>query len=204
MVKKIILVMAEYMVGDSPLWHRGSADSLGTADAGELGLSSHLRRDLREWNDVYDSLGEPDYAWPSDEVADEHATESFTLAARVQLELGDDAHVWCGAGGGIDTVTEQGASVVLSSLHPGTDLESWRHGRRDIRVARDLGLSGATAEAIIHWRALTKREGTRFGDADTRARGLTAAGLVQADIGAGEQVIFYSGHSEPYRQKDAN
>jgi len=204
MVKKIILVMAEYMVDDSPLWHRGSADLLGTADAGELGLSSHLRRDLRAWNDVFNSLGEPDYAWPSDDVADGHATEAFTLAARVQLELGDDAHVWCGAGGGIDTVTEQEISVVLSALHPGTDLGSWRHGRRDIRAARDVGVSGATAEAIIHWRALTEREGTRFSNADTRALGLAAAGLVQADVGAGVQVIFYSGHSEPYGQKDAS
>jgi hypothetical protein len=204
MVKKIILVMAEYMVDDSPLWHRGSADLLGTADAGELGLTSHLRRDLHAWNDVFNSLGEPDYAWPSDDLADAHATEAFTLAARVQLELGDDAHVWCGAGGGIDAVTEQGMSVVLSALHPGTDLESWRHGRRDIRAARDVGVSGATAEAIIHWRALTEHEDTRFGNADTCALGLAAAGLVQADVGAGVQVIFYTGHSEPYRQKDAS
>jgi hypothetical protein len=192
------------MVDDSPLWHRGSADSLGTADAGELGLSSHLRRDLRAWNDVFNSLGEPDYAWPSDDIADAHATESFTLAARVQLELGDDAHVWCGAGGGIDTVTEQGISVVLSARRPGTELESWRHGRRDIQVARDVGASGATREAIIDWRALTEREGTRFGNAETRALGLAAAGLVQADVGAGVQVIFYSGHSEPYRHEDAS
>ena len=204
MVNKIILVMAEYMVDDSPLWHRGSADRLGTADAGELGLSSHLRRDLRAWNDVFNSLGEPDYAWPSDEVADAHATEAFMLAARVQLELGDDAHVWCGAGGGIDTVTEQGISVVLSALNPGTDLESRLHGRRDIRAARDVGASEATADAIIHWRALTEREGTRFGNPDTRALGPAAAGLLQANVGAGVQVIFYSGHSEPYRQKDAS
>ena len=149
-------------------------------------------------------LGEPDYAWPSDDVADAHATEAFTLAARVQLELGDDAHVWCGAGGGIDTVTRQGISAVLSALRPGTDLESWRHGRRDRRAARYVGASGATTEAIIRWRALTEREGTRFGNADTRALGLAAAGLVQADVGAGVQVIFSSGHSEPYRQKDAS
>jgi hypothetical protein len=142
MVKKIILVMAEYVVDDSPLWHRGSADLFGTADAGELGLSSHLRRDLREWNNVYASRREPDYAWPSDDVADRHATESFALAARVQLELGDDAHVWCGAGGGIDTVTEAGVSVVLPALLPGTELESWRHGRREIRAARSVGASG--------------------------------------------------------------
>ena len=204
MVKKIILVMAEYMVDDSPLWHRGSADLLGTAHAGELGLSSKLRRDLRAWNDVFNSLGEPDYAWPSDDVADAHAIKSFTLAARVQLELGDNAHVWCGAGGGIDTVTEQGISVVLSARHPGTQLESWRHGRRDIRAARDVGASAGTTEAIIHWRAQTEREGTRFGDADTRALGLATAGLVQTDVGAGVQVIFYSGHFEPYRQKDAS
>lgn len=203
MVKKIILVMAEYVVDDSPLWHRGSADLFGTADAGELGLSSHLRRDLRGWNNVYTSRREPDYAWPSDDVADTHATESFTLAARVQLELGDDAHVWCGAGGGIDTVTEAGVSVALPALLPGTELESWRHGRRDIRAARSVGASGATTEAIIRWRALTKREGTRFGNADTRALGLAAAGLLQADVGAGVQVIFYAGHSEPYRQEDA-
>lgn len=204
MVKKIILVMAEYMVDDSPLWHRGSADAFGTADAGELGLSSHLRRDLRAWNDVLNSLGEPDHARLSDDVADAHATEAFTLAARVQLELGDDTHVWCGAGGGIDAVTERGLSMMLSALRPGTDLESWRHGRRDVRAARDVGISGATADAIIHWRALTKEEGTRFGNADTRALGLAAASLVQADVGAGVQVIFYSGHSEPYQQKDAS
>lgn len=204
MVKKIILVMAEYMVGDSPLWHRGSADLLGPADAGELGLSSHLRRDLRAWNDVFNSLGESDYAWPSDDVADAHATGAFRLAARVQLELGDDAHVWCGGGGGIDTVTERGISLVLSALQADTDLESWRHGQRNIQAARGIGVSGATAKAIIHWRALTEREGTRSGNADTRALGLAAAGLVQADVGAGVQVVFYSGHSEPYLQKDVS
>jgi hypothetical protein len=44
MVKEIVLVMVEYMVDDSPAQHRGSADLLGTADAGKLGLSSPLRR----------------------------------------------------------------------------------------------------------------------------------------------------------------
>lgn len=67
-----------------------------------------------------------------------------------------------------------------------------------------MGVSGAPADAIIHWRAMTEQEGTHFGNADTRALGLTAASLVQADVGAGVQVIFCSGHSEPCRQEDAS
>ncbi|MFJ4075075.1 hypothetical protein [Curtobacterium sp. NPDC089991] len=32
----IVLVMAEYMVDDSPLWYRGSRECIGSVDAGAL------------------------------------------------------------------------------------------------------------------------------------------------------------------------
>lgn len=165
----IILVMAEYSADDPPLWYRGSRDLVGLADAGTLGLSTPLRDDLRTWNDVFDELGEPDFAWPSKGVVQAHRRDAFSLASRVQLELGDDAHVWCGAGAGIDTVFEQGTAIVPTSRRTGTDLEFLRDGRRDVRSTRAAGGRPGTARALVHWRALTERTGTPFGNAGTRA-----------------------------------
>jgi hypothetical protein len=197
-VSVIVLVMAEYMVDDSPLWYRGSRDLVGVADAGDLGLSAQLRRDLQLWNDVFDSLSEPDFAWPSAAVRDAHRIEAFMLASRVQLELGDDAHVWCGAGQGIDMLTEGGTAIVLPLHRPGTDVEFWQDGRCDVRTARAAGTREGTTRAIVHWRALTERLLTPFGDAATRALGLRTAGRVQADVGVHAQVTFYAGASGPY------
>ncbi|MFK4482858.1 hypothetical protein ABH929_001599 [Curtobacterium sp. AB7] len=204
MVSAIVLVMAEYMVDDSPLWFRGSRECTGSVDAGALGLSRPLRDDLRAWNDVFDSRGEPDFDWPSGAVRDAHRVEAFVLASRVQLELGDNAHVWCGAGGGIDTVAEAGTAVVLPSARPGTDVEFLRDGERDVRTARAAGTGDGTAKAIVHWRALTERVGTPFGDAETRAVGLRTAARIQADVGVGAQVVFFAGASGPYRHDESD
>ncbi|MBT1623337.1 hypothetical protein KK101_11635 [Curtobacterium flaccumfaciens pv. oortii] len=195
----IVLVMAEYMVDDSPLWYRGSRECIGSVDAGTLGLSRPRRDDLRALNDVFDSRGEPDFDWPSGAVRDAHRVEAFVLASRVQLELGDEAQVWCGAGAGIDTVAEAGTAVVLPSARPGTDVEFVRDGARDVRSARAAGTGDATAKAIVHWRALTERVGTRFGDAETRAVELRTAARIQADVGVGAQVVFLSGAAVAYR-----
>jgi hypothetical protein len=204
MVSVIVLVMAEYMVDDSPLWYCGSRDMVGVADAGDLGLSTQLRQDLQTWNDVFDSRGEPDFAWPSDAVRDAHRVEAFTLASRVQTELGDEAHVWCGAGQGVDMLTDVGTAVVLSLRRSGTDLEFWRDGRADVRTARAAGAGEGTARAVVHWRALTERAAAPFGDAATRALGLRTAGRVQADVGIRAQVAFFAGASDQYRPDEAD
>lgn len=198
-VRAIILVMAEFSVGDSPLWYRGSREDVGEADAEQLGLSRSLRQDLLAWNDVYESRGEPDFAWPSAAVHDTHRVDAFALAARVQLELGDDVHVWCGAGDGIDTVHEAGTAIVLQSERAGTDVEFLHDGHRDVRTALGAGASHRAAQAIVHWRALTRRVDTPFGDAETRALGLRTAGQVQADVGPRAQVVSTGGVSAPYR-----
>lgn len=202
MVSAIVLVMADYMVDDSPLWYRGSRECVDSADAGALGLSTPLRDDLRAWNDVFDSRGEPDFEWPSGAVRDAHRVEAFVLASRVQLELGDDAHVWCGAGAGIDTVAETGTAVVLPSARPGTDVEFSRDGERDVRSARAAGAREETAKAIVHWRARTERVGAPFGDAESRAVGLRTAARIQADVGLRAQVVFFAGASGPYRHDE--
>jgi hypothetical protein len=196
-VKVIVLVMAEYMV-DDPLWYRGSRELIGLADAEELGLSRSLRDDLRAWNDVFDSLGEPDFAWPSAEVRDAHRTDAFALASRVQLELGDDAHVWCGAGAGIDMVTEAGTAIVLTGNRPGTDVLLLRDGRGEVMSARAAGLREGTAKAIVSWRAVTERVAMPFGDAETRALGLRTAGRMQSDVRTRAQVVFTGGVPAPY------
>jgi hypothetical protein len=208
----IILVMADYMVDDSPLWYRGSRsrEHFGVAEATDLGLSSSLRHDLQAWNDVFEQawsavFDDRDESRPvpspsvPPEVMAAHRVEAFTLASRVQLELGDDMHVWCGAGEGIDMVTESGTAVVLPSRRTGTDVEFLRDGKRDIRSARAAGVREGTAKALVHWRSLTERVGTPFGDAETRALGLRTAGRLQSDVGPRTQVIFYAGASAPYR-----
>ncbi|MFS0728738.1 hypothetical protein ABC270_01510 [Curtobacterium sp. 1P10AnD] len=207
----IILVMAEYMVDDSPLWYRGSRSSehSGAAEATSLGLSTSLRRDLQAWNDVFEQawdavFDDRDESRPvpspsvSPEVLAAHRVEAFTLASRVQLELGDDTHVWCGAGEGIDMLTESGTAVVLPSRRPGTEVEFLHDGKRDVRSARAAGAREGTAKALVHWRSLTERVGTPFGDAETRVLGLQTAGRLQSDVGPHAQVIFYAGASAPY------
>ncbi|WIE71282.1 hypothetical protein [Curtobacterium sp. MCJR17_020] len=208
----IILVMAEYMVDDSPLWYRGSRsrEHFGVAEATDLGLSASLRHDLQAWNDVFEQVRQEVFddrdesssvpsTLASPEVLEAHRVESFTLASRVQLELGDDVHVWCGAGSGIDMVTESGTVVVLPNGRPGTDVEFLRDGKRDVRSARAAGAREGTAKAVVHWRALTERVGTPFGDAETRALGLRTAGRLQGDVGPRAQVVFYAGASALYR-----
>lgn len=208
----IVLVMAEYMVGDSPLWYRGSrsGEHSGAAEATDLGLSASLRRDLQAWNDVFEQTWDdvfddrdqsrpvPSPSVPPAAVA-AHRVEAFTLASRVQLELGDDVHVWCGAGDGIDLVTESGTAVVLPSRRTGTDVEFLRDGERDVRSACAAGARAGTARAVVHWRSLTGRLGTPFGDAETRALGLRTAGRLQSDVEPHAQVVFYAGASDPYR-----
>lgn len=207
----IILVMAEYMVDDSPLWYRGSRsrEHFGVAEATDLGLSASLRYDLQAWNDVFEQVRQEVFddreespspsISASPEVLAAHGVEAFTLASRVQLELGDDVHVWCGAGSGIDMVTESGTAVVLPNGRPGTDVEFLRDGKRDVRSARAAGAREGTAKAVVHWRAITERVGTPFGDAETRALGLRTAGRLQSDVGPHAQVVFYAGASAPYR-----
>lgn len=202
MAPAIVLVMAEYMVGDSPLWHRGSRTHIGTVDAAGLGLSASLRHDLRAWNDVFDSLSTTDFEWPSDAVRDAHAVEAFTLASRVQLELGDDVHVWCGAGRGVDTIGRRGTAVPLTSTHTGTTVEVLRDGTSGLSTARDAGAVEGTAKAIVEWRALTERAGAPFGDAQTRALGLDTAVRLQSDLRERAQVVFYAGTSGPYSAGD--
>lgn len=217
MVSVIILVMAEYMVDDSPLWYRGtrSGNHSGQAEATDLGLSASLRRDLQAWNDVFEQTRNAVFddrdesrpvPSPSEfpEVFAAHRVEAFTLASRVQLELGDDVHVWCGAGEGIDIVSESGTAVVLSSRRTGADVEYLRDGKRDVRSARAAGAREGAAKALLHWRSLTERVGTPFGDAETRALGLRASGQLQSDVGPQAQVVFYAGASMPYRPDDLN
>ncbi|PZE86256.1 hypothetical protein [Curtobacterium sp. MCBD17_032] len=199
MVELIVLVMAEYMVDDSPLWYRGSREHVGVADAEGLGLSASLRDDLRAWNDVYDSRSEPDFAWSSAEERDAHRVTAFTLASRVQLELGDDAHVWCGAGQGIDMVASGGRAVVLTSNQAGTDVLFLRDGNGDRMTARAAGLREGTAKAIVRWRAVTERVDRPFGGAETRALGLRTAGRMQSDLGTEAQVVFTAGVWAPDR-----
>jgi hypothetical protein len=213
----IILVMAEYMVDDSPLWYRGSRSSerFGVAEATDLGLSSSLRHDLQAWNDVFEQIrnavfDDREESRPiltpsmSPEVLAAHRGEAFTLASRVQLELGDDMHVWCGAGEGIDMVTESGTAVVLSSKRTGTDVEYLHDGKLDVRSAHAAGARKGTAKALVHWRSLTERIGTPFGNAETRALGLRTAGRLQSDVGPHAQVIFYAGASTPYRADEVD
>lgn len=90
MVGRIVLVMAEYTVDDSPLWYRGSRDLVGQVDAEELGLSTVLRDDLRAWNDVFDAFGEPEFAWPSIDVM---RALGLRTAGRLQSDVGTDAQV---------------------------------------------------------------------------------------------------------------
>jgi hypothetical protein len=210
----VVLVMAEYMVGDSPLWYRGPRELVGDPEAERLGLSVSLRDDLRAWNDVFEQASSevfddrresdpvPSSTSESAEVWEGHRVDAFTLASRVQLELGDDAHVWCGGGGGIDVVTQSGTAIVLPSGRPGTDVEFVRDGKRDVRSASSAGLREGTAKAVVHWRALTERAGTPFGDVETRALGLRTAGRVQSDVGLHAQVVFYAGASGPYMPDD--
>lgn len=208
----IILVMAEYMVDDSPLWYRASRsrEHSGVAEATDLGLSASLRHDLQAWNDIFEQVRQEVFddrdgsssvpsTSASPELLEAHRVESFTLASRVQLELGDDVHVWCGAGSGIDTLTESGTAVVLPNGRPGNDVEFFHHGKRDVRSARAARAREGTAKAIVHWRALTERVETPFGDAGTRALGLRTAGRLQSDVGPHAQVIFYAGASAPYQ-----
>ncbi|OII10889.1 hypothetical protein BIU97_08360 [Curtobacterium sp. MCBA15_009] len=197
MVDRIVLVMAEYGV-DAPLWLRGERDPYEVDDAVDRALSAELRVALREWNEVFESTEE----CPSAAVGAAHRTDAFELAARVQLELGDGTHVWCGAGAGIDVVAESGRAVVLTAARSGTDVEFLQDGRRDVRTAREAGAYPATAKAIVHWRALSERVGLPYGDAETRALGLRTAGRVQADVGAGMQTVFFAGAAEPYSLRD--
>jgi len=202
MARAIILVMAEYMVGDSPLWHRGSRTHIGTVDAAGIGLSAALRHDLRAWNDVFDRLSATNYEWPSDATRDAHAVNAFSLASRVQLELGDDVHVWCAAGHGIDTIAQWGTAAALTSTQSGTTIQVIRDGASDLETARTAGALEVTARKIVEWRALTRRVGMPFGDAQTRALGLQAAGRLQADLGERAQVVFLAGASAPYPRAD--
>ncbi|MFJ3032823.1 hypothetical protein ACIPC2_00295 [Curtobacterium pusillum] len=199
----IVLVMAEYGVGDSPLWFRGSSDDVGLVDAAALSLSAALRDDLAAWNDVFDGLGEPLFEWPSAAVRDAHRVDAFTLASRVQLELGNTAHVWCGAGDGIDTFPTAHAAVVAPADRPGTEVESWSGGSRaTVTSARAAGIREGAARAIVGWRALTERAGGPFGDAETRALGLRTAARMQADLGVRTQVVSFAGASGPYTLAD--
>ncbi|MFJ4222462.1 hypothetical protein [Curtobacterium luteum] len=213
MVGMIVLVMAEYLA-DSPLWFRGGSevDRSDVDDAAALGVSAALRDDLRAWNDRFEQLSShvfddrhdpevaPDPAPP--ELWDAHRVEAFELAARAQLELGDDVHVWCGGGGGMDAVAARGPVVVVPSGRRGTDVEVLHQGVREVRSARAAGAREGTAKAIVHWRALTERFGLPFGDAATRALGLRTAGRVQADLGSRARVVCWSGWSGPYRHDD--
>lgn len=72
-------------------------------------------------------------------------------------------------------------------------------GTADVRTALGAGAFHRAAKAIVHWRALTRRVDTPFGDAGTRALGLRTAGQVQADVGPRAQVVFTGGVSAPYR-----
>lgn len=193
LVQRIVLVMAEYGVDDSPLWSRGGFEDAGLVDAGSLGLSEGLRTRLRAWNDAYDDRPEPDFAWPSDAAAVAHRTESFALASAVQLELGDDTVVWCGAGDGIDCWTESGRWVLLSADRHGTDVEHRVDGRADVRTVLEAGAWSQSARAVMAWRARTERAGGAAGDAASRALGLRAAGQLQADLGLGARVLFLGG-----------
>lgn len=205
--RAIVLVMAEYGVGDSPLWYRGSSEDVGLVDrdADGLGLSAALRHDLEAWNDVFDSLSGTSFEWPSAAVRDAHRVDAFTLASRVQLEVGDGVHVWCGAGGGIDTFPVAHPAVVAPADRVGTEVESWNGRRRaEVLSARAAGLREGTARAIVGWRALTERAGGPFGDAGTRALGLRTAARMQADVGVRAQVVSFAGASGPYTLADVD
>ncbi|MBF4602703.1 hypothetical protein [Curtobacterium sp. VKM Ac-2884] len=93
---------------------------------------------------------------------------------------------------------------MLPSARPGTDVEFSRDGERDIRSARAAGTGDGTAKAIVHWRALTERVGTPFGDAETRALGLRTAARIQTDVGLRAQVVFFAGASGPYRHDESD
>lgn len=190
---RTVLVMAEYGVDDSPLWARGGFEDAGLVEARSLGLSTGLRARLRDWNDADDGLPEPDFAWPSDAAAVTHRTEAFALASAVQLELGDDTVVWCGAGDGIDCWTESGRWVLLSADRHGTDVEHRVDGRADVRTVLEAGGWSQAARAVVAWRAMTERAGGPSGDAASRALGLRTAGQLQADLGHGARVLFLGG-----------
>jgi hypothetical protein len=196
-VSQAILVMAEYGVGDSPLWFRVSKDNSGLADAAELGLSPDLRRDLGAWNDVFDAIAGTGFQFPSREVRERHGVDAFDLAARVQGELGDDSHVWCGAGGGIDMFPGLDDVVVLAANSVGTTVERWHKGRSQSLTAGSAGARENTSRAIVRWRALTERTGDPFGDAQTRSEGLKAAGRLQRDLEGSVRVIFFAGARTP-------
>ncbi|KQQ28231.1 hypothetical protein [Frondihabitans sp. Leaf304] len=197
MVSQVILVMAEYSVEDSPLWFCLSNDKIGLADAGELGLSAGLRRDLEVWNDVFDAIAGSGFHFPSPEIHDHHRAEAFDLAARVQDELGDETHVWCGAGEGVDLFPNLSDSLVVAADSRGTSVEQYTGGRARSITTASAGGRERTARAIIRWRALTERAGSPFGNAQTRSDGLRAAGALQRDIGALSQVIFFGGAGSP-------
>jgi hypothetical protein len=197
MVSQVILLMAEYSADDSPLWFRLSQDDVGLADAGTLGLSVGLRQDLETWNDTFDAIAGTGFRFPSTEIHDKHRADAFDLAARVQDELGDDTHVWCGAGEGIDLFPDVRNALIVASGPAGTALEQ-RSGRRVRNLTTgSAGGQDASARAIVRWRAMTKRAGGPFGNAQTRSDGLRACGSLQTDVGEGSQVIFFGGAHTP-------
>lgn len=130
-------------------------------------------------------------------VAEQHRADAFDLAARVQEELGNETHVWCGAGEGVDMFPENGETLVVAAGSTGTTLEQ-RSGRRLRQVTTgSAGGREGTARAIVRWRAMTPLAGAPFGTAETRAQGLRAAGHLQRDVGKSSQVIFFAGAHSP-------
>lgn len=193
----VLLVMAEYGADDAPLWHRLSSD-IGNAHPQALGLSDNLRRDLKEWNDVFEATAAPDYQF-DDEVEASHQVDAFDLAARVQLELGDDTHVWCGAGGGVDdfpSLTRR-TTVVVSAAASGATIERWTSDDVELLTVGAAGGSSDAAKGIVGWRRLTERAGAPFGNAMTRSAGLQAAAALQRDLGLAARVIFFAGVRGP-------
>jgi hypothetical protein len=192
----VILLMWEYGA-DPPLWGRLSTKP-GNADPQPFDLSDRLRSDLRAWNDgldASDTTGDQVDA----EVAATHRVASFDLAARVQIELGDDVHVWCAAGEGLGLFPSSayGSPVVVSAETPGTTIDRWTANRAESLTVSAAGGGSATAKSIVGWRQLTQRVEPPFGNAATRSAGLRAAGALQRDLGATAQVCFFGGARGP-------
>jgi len=195
-------VMAEYAVGDSPLWGRGP--EWGLLDATGLGLSAVLRDDLSAWNDVFDAISLTEFRFPSPVVELDHRVRSFSLAARVQRELGDGWVVTSGAGGGVDHVPPRrrgrvGATdtvLLLTASSPGhaDDVVDWAPDEPWVVRAAEVGARPSTVAALVVLRREAPWQEERgTAPAVFRARVLDVAAELQRDVGLGARVFSLAG-----------
>ncbi|MBG6108962.1 hypothetical protein IWX88_002631 [Frigoribacterium sp. CG_9.8] len=198
--------MAEYTVGDNVLWQRLGRTDEDDSEVVQL-LSTGLRKDLKNWNSVFDMISATGFKFSSDEVELQHRIDAFLLSARVQRELGPSIEIWCAAGGGDNFFGAGGRHPVPGAWYPqilvrtaeaGTALFDWAPRAKSPVTAEQVHLRPSTATKLAEWRsqmlhATMPEQIGGLAHMEARAIGLEVTAEVQQDIGIGSNALFFGG-----------